>query len=124
MDLGQIIAWIVGAILLAGLVYFLIRNEKKEKAKRLAELAARRAELVIKYGDETIADNIMNQRIFIGETAEMLTDSLGNPAAKDNQVLKTKTKEPWKYRPTGRNQYRTRITLENDVVVGWDVKDT
>ena len=124
MDLGQIIAWIVGAILLAGLVYFLIRNEKKEKAKRLAELAARRAELVTKYGDETIADNIMNQRIFIGETAEMLTDSLGNPAAKDNQVLKTKTKEPWKYRPTGRNQYRTRITLENDVVVGWDVKDT
>ena len=124
MDLGQIIAWIVGAILLAGLVYFLIRNEKKEKAKRLAELAARRAELVTKYGDETIADNIMNQRIFIGETAEMLTDSLGNPAAKDNQVLKTKTKETWKYRPTGRNQYRTRITLENDVVVGWDVKDT
>jgi len=123
MDSDQIISLVVGAILLAGLVYFLVRNEKKEKAKRLAALAARRAELMTKYNDETIVDNIMNGRIFTGETAEMLTDSLGEPVAKDQQVLKTKIKETWKYRPAGRNQYGLRIMLENDVVVGWDAKD-
>lgn len=120
----QIIVVVMIVAIIVGVIYLAIETEKSNKAKRLAALEERRDHLMTKYNDETVVNNIMDQRIFTGETAEMLTDSLGNPAGKDNQVLKTKTKEIWKYHPTGQNQYRTRITLENDVVVGWDIKDT
>ena len=42
--------------------------------------------------------------------------------AVDNKVLKTKTKDIWKYNRTGTNRYGLRITVENDIVVGWDKK--
>lgn len=40
----------------------------------------------------------------------------------DQKVLKTKTKEVWKYKPTGKNRYALKITLEDDEVIGWDQK--
>ena len=35
-------------------------------------------------------------------------------------MLKTKVKEVWKYKPTGKNRYGLKITLDDGVVVGWE----
>ena len=75
-----------------------------------------------KYADESIVDMIMARQVWQEQTAEQLLDSLGYPADVDQKVLKTKKKEVWKYGHQGSNRYKTRITLENDVVVGWDMK--
>ncbi len=58
-----------------------------------------------------------------GETAEQLRESLGNPADTDEKVLKTKTKEIWKYRPTARSRFGLKVTLDDGVVTGWEQKD-
>jgi hypothetical protein len=58
-----------------------------------------------------------------GQTQEQLLDSLGRPADTDTKVLKTKTKEIWKYNRVGKNRFGLRVTVENGVVVGWDKKD-
>ena len=52
----------------------------------------------------------------------MLIDSLGQPQDIDTKVLKTKKKEIWKYNHNGGNRFGLRITLDNDIVVGWDQK--
>ncbi len=73
-----------------------------------------------KYNDEDIVKNIMNQTIWQGQTSNQIVESLGQAEDIDQKVLKTKKKETWKYGFEGGNRYRLRITLENDVVVGWD----
>lgn len=132
---------LVSIAFVAAIVYLAKWAGEKEKAKRLAKeaareerlaveakqreeaMAARRAMLLAKYeGDLDVVENILNEEPFLGETAEMLIDSLGQPLAKDLKVLKTKTKEVWKYDSTGYNQYGMRITLENGLVVSWDIK--
>ncbi|NNC68303.1 MAG: hypothetical protein HKN83_09745 [Gammaproteobacteria bacterium] len=40
----------------------------------------------------------------------------------DQKVLKTKTKEVWKYFPSGRRRYGLRVKQVNGEVVGWDEK--
>ncbi len=87
----------------------------EQRKKRLAYLRA-------KYQDEEVVQNIINEVCWQGETAEQLIDSIGRPIAIDNKVLKTKKKEIWKYNQTGENRFRLRITLENDIVVGWEQK--
>ena len=79
----------------------------------------RRKELMEKYGDEEIVDMIMTKMMWQGQTEGQLLDSLGAPSAVDQNVLKTKTKETWKYHPTGRNRYNLRVIVENGTVVGW-----
>ena len=78
--------------------------------------------LYSKYQDSEIVDRIMSKTIWKGQTAEQLQDTLGAPAAVDEKLLKTKKKEVWKYGRMGANRYSTRITLDNDIVTGWDVK--
>jgi hypothetical protein len=82
----------------------------------------RRRKLMEKYGDDQVVSRIMNHSYWQGQTAEQLRDSLGNPADVDESVLKTKTKEVWKYYRTGKNRFRLRVTLENSRVIGWDQK--
>lgn len=89
---------------------------KKQKAKQRYEY------LIQKYRDEEIVTNIIDKTVWQGESEEQLIDSLGKPEAIDNKLLKTKKKEVYKYNHQGSNRYRLRITLENDVVVGWDQK--
>jgi hypothetical protein len=84
--------------------------------------AARRASLLLKYGDPSIVDAILQRKFWQGQTQTQLVDSIGRPAAVDNQFLKTKKREVWKYHQTGRNRYKLRLTLENDIVTGWDQK--
>ncbi len=81
---------------------------------------AKREGLRLKYQDETITERIMNQTLWQGELAEQVKESLGTPEDIDQKVLKTKKKEIWKYGHEGGNRYRLRVTLENDIVVGWD----
>jgi hypothetical protein len=72
-----------------------------------------------KYGNEKIVNRLMHREIWEGQTAEQLIDSRGRPAQKDSEVLKTKTKDVWKYNRMGRGQYRLRVIVENEIVVGW-----
>jgi len=84
--------------------------------------AARRAYLLSKYGDSVIVDAIMRKNYWHGQTHHQLVDSIGSPSAVDDQFLKTKKRQVWKYQQTGKNRYKLRLTLENDIVVGWDQK--
>ena len=58
-----------------------------------------------------------------GETHEQLLESLGTPADTDQKILKTKSKEIWKYRPVGKNRFGLKVTLDDGIVVAWDSKD-
>lgn len=90
----------------------------EERHKRLEE---KRKRLIDEYG-ENIADMIMDGEIWQGQTTVQLIDSWGEPADKDIKVLKTKSKEIWKYDEIGKNRYRKIVTLENGLVVGWEMK--
>ena len=90
--------------------------------RRAEETQRRKEEIYQKYGRTEIADKIINATIWVGETKEQLEDSLGKPIDVDEVVLKTKRKEVWKYCPKGTNRFGLRITMENDVAVGWDEK--
>ena len=83
----------------------------------------RRKHLTEKYGDEEIARRMMKGVIWQGETREQLLESLGKPADIDEKVLKTKSKETWKYRKTARNRFGLKITLDDGVVVAWEKND-
>lgn len=82
----------------------------------------RREELLTKYGDPEIVDMIMKKMFWQGQTPEQLVDSLGNPIDVDRKIMKTKTKEVWKYNKIGKGRYALRITIEDGYVVGWDKK--
>jgi len=92
-----------------------------EKARKAAE-QARKEYIYRKYGQTEIADRIINKTIWVGETSEQLSDSLGSPLDIDEKVLKTKKKEIWKYFQKSANRYGYKITIENGIVVGWDEK--
>lgn len=83
----------------------------------------RRAALLARYGDAEIVERILRRMFWTGQTSDQLLESLGRPADIDQKVLKTKVKELWKYFPTGRNRFGSRITLDDHVVTGWDQKD-
>jgi len=76
-----------------------------------------------KYQDDEIVQSIMNRSFWQGQTSEQLRDSLGNPVDIDEKILKTKKKEIWKYNPQGGNRFGLRITLDDDVVIGWEQKN-
>lgn len=80
--------------------------------------------LLDKYGDEAAVDRIMRRILWQGETAQMLVDSLGNPLNVDRKVMATRKREVWKYNQTGRGRYALRITLDNDVVIEIDQKNS
>jgi hypothetical protein len=90
---------------------------------RIWKRAARLSYLRAKYQNEDIVQKIMRRTFWEGQTTEQLRDSLGNPPSKDDNLLKTRKREVWKYHPNGRNRYRLRITLDNDLVVAWDQKN-
>jgi hypothetical protein len=89
---------------------------------KYVKIARRTERLMTKYGDSDLVDRIMNQEIWQGQTEEQLRDSLGKPEDIEEKVMKTKTKEIWKYDETGKNRYALKVTLENGQVAGWDRK--
>ena len=76
-----------------------------------------------KYEDEALAQRILEHRPWEGQTSQQLVDSLGDPVSIDKKVLKTRKREIWKYNQRGTNRYKLRITLDDDIVVGWDEKN-
>ena len=76
-----------------------------------------------KYKDEKMVDMIMSKRIWEGMTREQLIDSWGRPVEVDERVLKSKVALVYKYGRTGKNAFRERVKLDDDVVVGWDQRD-
>lgn len=91
---------------------FLLAAAEKQKRERIYQ----------KYGHTETAEKIINKVIWVGETSEQLEDSLGKPVDIDEQVLKTKRKEIWKYHPKETNRYGLKISVENGIVIGWDEK--
>ena len=65
---------------------------------------------------------IMKRKFWEGMTKEMLLDSLGRPADIDREFDRGNTAETFKYNQDGKNRFRTRIILRNDVVTGWKVR--
>jgi hypothetical protein len=109
-----------GGILILGLAALVIviavaTYQATVKRKRLAYLRQ-------KYADETIVQRILQHEFWEGQTSAQLVDSLGNPASVDRKMLKSISREVWKYDQRGVNRYGLRITLDSDVVVGWDQK--
>ncbi len=115
MKLGESVGWgslIILVVLVIGLVvWFQISKVKK-----------RREILLNKYQDPGLVEALMARRIWQGQTAEQVLDSLGEPHDVDQKLLKTKKKEVWKYNHQGANRYGLRITLDDDQVIGWDQK--
>ena len=110
-------------LLLVIIVYSIWYNDKKKK-ERILCLEKRKKEriayLTNKYHDQEIVNRIMDEKFWQGQTSEQLIDSIGTPLDIDEKILKTKKTEIWKYHSDGRNRFRIRITLEQDIVVGWD----
>ncbi|MGH1375243.1 MAG: DUF2845 domain-containing protein [Alphaproteobacteria bacterium] len=114
-SLGESIGWIPLAILVLGLIAIYFWGKAEETKKR-------REALLQKYQNTELVEMIMNKNIWQGQTTEQLLDSLGRPVDLDEKVLKTKKREVWKYDHQGANRYNLRVTLDNDLVVGWDKK--
>lgn len=114
------------AVVVAAVVWGHLHGEA-EKKRKLAELerqiaAAKQAQwddLCRRFGPE-IAARLVRQELWRGETLEMLIHSFGRPEAVDEEALKTKTKHVLKWGHLGGYRYTMRVTLENDVVVGWE----
>lgn len=105
---------IVLILVLIALVFIFSRIASAKKRERL---------LLEKYKDTQIVEKILARCFWQGQSSEQLLDSLGQPEDIDQKIMKTKNRETWKYNPRGTNRYGLRITLDNDVVVGWDKKD-
>ena len=101
--------WIIIAVIL--FITYAYYSDKK-----------RREYLFNKYGDMDLVEKMMKEEIWQGATEEHIIDSIGKPLDIDQKVLKTKTKETWKYDQTAKNRYALKVILENGVVVGWDKK--
>ncbi len=114
-QLVEFIGWaglIAGVIIIVAVVFGFKALYKKIHRQRLID----------KYQDSGLVNDLMKGIFWQGQSAEQLFDSLGEPEDIDTKVLKTKKKEIWKYDHEGGNRYGLRITLDDDVVVGWDQK--
>jgi uncharacterized protein YecT (DUF1311 family) len=85
---------------------------------KIANAARRKRLLIAKYGD-AIAARILARQIWQGMTEEQLIESWGRPVEIGSEVMRTKTKQIWKYGQTGKNRFRERVTVENGTVSGW-----
>uniref|UniRef100_UPI003340841A DUF2845 domain-containing protein n=1 Tax=Castellaniella defragrans TaxID=75697 RepID=UPI003340841A len=105
---------IIIIILVAGVAIFAFSKWQQKK---------RREALMLKYGDARLVERIMQRMMWQGQTEGQLLDSLSKPADIDRKVMKSKTREVWKYHLQGNtNRFGLRITLEDGIVVGWDKK--
>ena len=90
---------------------------------KLGSTKYRRVRLMAKYHDAQIVDRLIRHKFWEGQTQEQVVDALGQPTDIDQEVLKTKKREIWKYNQTGKNRFKLRLTIENGTVVGWDKKE-
>lgn len=108
--------WKLPVAVLVACILLVWGYKYSQKQKRLADLRA-------KYSDGDTVQKVYAGYFWEGQTEEQLRDALGQPDAVDNKLLKTMTREIWKYHPSGVNRYRLRITVDNGRVAGWDKKN-
>ena len=88
----------------------------------------KRGRLMDKYNDKHLVDKLMKKMIWQGQTEEQLIDSIGRPAHIEQEDLKNKARESWKYEParSGRITWCSTsspnftVTIENGKVLGWN----
>jgi hypothetical protein len=99
------------------------RAEAEAEAEEEAARQARReGKLVDRFGAD-VAARVLRGEVWQGQTAEMLREALGEPAALDERVMKKKTRHVYKYGPQGGKRYALRVTLDDGVVVGWEGRE-
>lgn len=111
-----LIGVIVFCIVLA--IPSLWRAAKAANEAAQAAEEARRQDLIRRHGPE-IAAPILAGKIRQGMTTDQVRESWGSPADIDQNILKTKTKETWKYNRIGKSRYSNRVFFEDHIVVGW-----
>jgi hypothetical protein len=111
----QTVGFVMPAIAAASLIGLYFGYKVWGNHRQLARLRE-------KYQDEEVVQRIFAGFFWQGQTAEQLRDALGDPVEIDSKLLKTKKKEIWKYGHRGGARYDLRITLDDDLVVGWDQK--
>lgn len=109
------VGWIVPALVVLAIITLVVWFRHAKKRKRIIYLRN-------KYHDEQVVQRIFNGYFWEGQSAEQLRDSLGSPVAVDKKLLKTISREIWKYQHQGGNRFALRITVENGYVSGWDQK--
>ena len=121
--IGWLIATVLSSVGTGNAVAFLIICVGRVVLWKVVQRQRRLEFLRDKYGDEEVVRRIMNRHFWQGQTAEQLTDSIGSPVRVDNKVMATRRREVWKYNSIGHRRYALRITLDDDVVIGWDQKN-
>lgn len=113
--LFETIGWVIPVlvVMVFAAAFFWFEHDKKQK--RLKYLRT-------KYSSEDVVQKILQGNFWQGQTQEQLKDALGAPSDIDHKLMKTKTREVWKYHPRGGNRFGLRITVEDGYVTAWDQK--
>lgn len=130
VEIVGIPAILIGATAIGVIILIFVITSEHERKKEILQLEKdildkhqeRNKYLLDKYQDEPLVEKLIGGYFWIGQSSEQLLDSMGNPEDIDEKVLKTKTKEIWKYGCLGRNRYSTKITIENGIVVEYENK--
>ncbi len=97
----------------------LLAQQKAEKERLDEEL--RQNEIKQKYPE--FAQNIIDKKLTLGMTLDMVTVFLSEPSDRKESVMKTKTTEKYYFRPyknaQNKTSYRLEVTFENGLVNGW-----
>ncbi|WP_239989862.1 hypothetical protein [Pseudomonas syringae] len=109
------VGWKIPTAVVVGIIFLVLLRRWKRNRARLHYLRST-------YLDEGVVQKILSKTIWLGQTERQLIDSLGPPSGKDQKLLKTKTREVWKYYHQGANRYRLRVTVEDGSVSGWESK--
>ncbi len=107
---------VIVAFAAAVLLYIGFTNHLKSKKANL-----RREALMLKHQNAGVVKRIMEGRVWQGQTADQLRDTLGQPTD-INQDKTNPARESWRYHQQGRVS-GLRIALENGVVIAWDQKN-
>lgn len=96
------------------------RAEILAEQMRLIEEYQRRVDyLREKYKDESIVQDILDKRPWVGETYEQFLDSFGEADHVQYIRLKNKSREVWHYERIGKGKYKRSYTLDDDVLCAW-----
>lgn len=98
-------------------------NREIDSNKRALE--SRRERLMTQFGDGAVVERILEKNVEQGDTPEFVREALGRPNAVDQEVLKEKSREVWKYKKGDErraDQYNVQIKFEDGKVVGWEIR--
>lgn len=113
---GVLVAWV-----------FIARWRKREWQRRIDVFdAEKRIELdriwrtLVEKFDEETARRVLDSELRIGDSREVVEAIFGEPEDVSERVMKSKTRHVLKYGRLNARSFAMKITLEDDVVVGWD----